>query len=142
MSLGEVKFDTHDTVSLPQHTISTPQTKIAALTTRTQEIQFPILDSGFTLPREWQSFYRKKYCQRTAIYTAIVSTEDAIKKCGCENVRCSTNSIKYTGKCGFCSKHMRSSCIHDDGLQGVCRSCFLKYAGNGEIFMEVVPNPG
>jgi hypothetical protein len=91
----------NDTLSLPQHTISPPQTVIDASTTRTQEIQFPALDSGFTLPKEWHNFYRKKYCQKTAIYTAVVLTEDAIKKCGCENVRCTTNSNKYTGKCGF-----------------------------------------
>jgi len=132
----------NDIASEEQNTSSPPLTAIDASTTRPQDIHFPVMDSGFTLPKEWHNFYRKKYCRKTAIYTAVVLTEDAIKKCGCENVRCTTNSSKYTGKCGFCSKHMRSSCIHDDGLQGVCRSCFLKYGGSGEIFKEVVPNPG
>ena len=77
---------------------------------------------------EWHSFYNKLYNKKGKEYIPVIVTTDPVKKCGCEGSKCTTNSAKFHGRCGYCSKHMRSNCIHDDGMVGVCRECFLKYS--------------
>jgi hypothetical protein len=97
---------------------------------------FPTAPDGFKLNEEWYSFYKNKYLKKGKIYVPVVVTEDPIKKCGCEG-KCTTNSAKYNGRCGYCNKHMRSSCIHDDGMVGVCRECFMKHYDGSDSVLQM-----
>ena len=80
----------------------------------------------YSIPVEWRQFYTLNYCSARKKYTETVTTTEAVKKCGCENVRCYTNTMKFLNRCGYCDKAMRSACIHDGGLLGCCRECFLR----------------
>jgi hypothetical protein len=109
----------------PKKTI---ETATSAPTIARPNLNFPTALNGFKLTSEWHSFYNKLYNKKGKKYIPVIVTTDPTKKCGCEGSKCTTNSAKFHRRCEYCSKHMRSNCIHDDGMIGVCRECFLKYS--------------
>ena len=102
-------------------------------------VPFPTID-GFQLPHQWIHFYKENYMSTKRRYTAVVVTSDPIKKFGCENIRCTTNSLTSTVHCGYCGKHMRSICVHLNSKKGVCRQCFLQYYANSTGDINTIQN--
>jgi hypothetical protein len=82
-----------------------------------------LVDPTFSVDEQWLIIYRNKYFNSRKKYVLVEPEEGPTKRCGCENVRCSTTST--VGKCGYCGKPMRSACIEQGGFLGICRQCFI-----------------